>query len=102
MKQPELNLDTAASVLGVSADAGEDEVRAAYLRKVREHPPERAPQEFERVRDAYAILSDPDRRIAARLFGIRPDAPFVSLLDAEKAAREFVGPEPWLDVLKRR
>jgi curved DNA-binding protein CbpA len=102
LKQQMMDLDTAASVLGIAAGASDDEVRAAYLRKVREHPPERAPQEFERVRDAYAILSEPERRIAARLFGGQSDASFASLLDNEKDVRELVGPEPWLDVLKRR
>jgi len=96
-----MDLELAASVLGVSVAASADELRAAYLRKVREHPPERAPHEFERVRDAYAILSDPDRRIEARLFGVRADPRFASLLDGQRNPREHVGPEPWLDVLKR-
>ena len=40
-------------VLGVNQDAGEEEIRAAYVRKVKEHPPDRTPEEFERIRDAY-------------------------------------------------
>ena len=44
-------------VLGIDAEAGEEEIRAAYLRKVKEYPPDRSPREFERVRDAYEILA---------------------------------------------
>ena len=46
-------------VLGVGQDAGEEEIRAAYVRKVKEHPPDRSPEEFERIRDAYDSLRDP-------------------------------------------
>ena len=28
-------------VLGVNQDAGEEEIRTAYVRKVKEHPPDR-------------------------------------------------------------
>ena len=48
-----------AAILGVAAQAGAATLRAAYLEKVRQFPPDRCPAEFERVRDAYAILSDP-------------------------------------------
>ena len=49
-------------VLGIEAEAGDEEIRAAYLRKVKEYPPDRSPREFERVRDAYDMLRDPRRR----------------------------------------
>ena len=45
-------------ILGVSLEAGDEEVRAAYLRKVKEHPPDRSPREFERIRDAYDLLRE--------------------------------------------
>ena len=46
-------------VLGVSQDAGEEEIRAAYVRKVKEHPPDRSPEEFERIRNAYEDCAIP-------------------------------------------
>ena len=54
-------------MLGISADADEEQIRAAYIRKVKEHPPDRSPEEFERIRDAYASLRDPRRRMRDRL-----------------------------------
>jgi curved DNA-binding protein CbpA len=86
-------------VLGIAPDATDDEIRAAYLRKVKEYPPDRAPVEFERVRDAYENLRDPRRR-ARHLFSVDPNQPLASLLDGGEEERRFLGPEPWLAVLK--
>jgi len=91
-----------AAVLGVSADASDTEVRAAYLRKVVEHPPDRSPEQFERVRDAYEKLRDPYRRIEAALLSVDPEAPLARLLDTGANPRRFVGPEPWMRVLRSR
>ena len=87
--------------LGISPEAGEEEVRAAYLRKVKEHPPERSPEEFERIRDAYDALRDPRRR-AARVLAADLGLPLASLLDGLPPRREFVGPAPWLAALKEQ
>jgi curved DNA-binding protein CbpA len=86
-------------VLGVNPDAGEEEIRAAYVRKVKEHPPDRSPEEFERIRDAYDNLRDPRRRMRDSLLAVEPFAPFVSVVEL-KAQRRFAGPQPWLEVLK--
>lgn len=89
-------------VLDVSRDAGDEEIRAAYLRKVKEHPPERSPEEFERIRDAYDILRDPRRRIHDSLFDCDPFVPLGSAIRLDALPRKFVGPQPWLEALKRK
>ena len=66
-------------VLEIDAEAGEEEIRAAYLRKVKEYPPDRSPREFERVRDAYEMLRDPRRRTRSLLLAADPRQPLVSL-----------------------
>ncbi len=81
----------------VCCDAGE--IRSAYLNKIKEFPPERCPEEFERVRDAYTILSDPSRRTRAMLQSANPEASLVTLLDNQKQSRQFVGPDAWLDAM---
>ena len=60
-------------VLEVTAEAGDEEIRAAYLRKVKEYPPDRAPREFEQVRDAYEMLRDPRRRTRNLLLSADPE-----------------------------
>ncbi len=51
-------------VLGVPADASLGEIRRQYLARVREFPPETHGDEFQEVREAYEVLSDPERRKA--------------------------------------
>lgn len=89
------------TILGVTPDAGDEEIRAAYLRKVAEFPPDRSPEEFERVRDAYETLRDPRRR-TRRILDADPQAPFASLLEGLPAQRRHVGPEPWLAAIRER
>lgn len=94
-----LDAETAVRILGISQDADDDEIRAAYLKKVKEHPPDRAPEQFERVRDAYKLLRDPRKRLARRLLSADLDTPLSSLFGGQGSARRFVGPQPWLRAL---
>jgi curved DNA-binding protein CbpA len=87
-------------ILGISPDATDDQIRAAYLVKVRECPPDRSPEQFEKVRDAYEQLRDPRARIRHRLFSVDPRAPLGSVFAESAPPRRFVGPGAWLDVLK--
>lgn len=89
-----------ASILGVPAQADAATLRAAYLEKVRQYPPDRSPVEFERLRDAYAILSDPRQRVQILLRQADPLAPLAELVPGSKG-RRFVGLEPWLEALRR-
>lgn len=87
-------------VLGVAPDSTDEAIRAAYLDKVREHPPDRVPEAFEQVRDAYERLRDPRRRMQHRLFGAEPVTSFVSLLEGRRTPRAFAGPGPWRELLR--
>jgi curved DNA-binding protein CbpA len=89
-------------VLGIGQEAGEEEIRAAYLRKVKEYPPDRSPEDFERIRDAYDSLRDPRRRMRESLTSVDPFAPFTSVIEMNALQRRFSGPQPWLEVLKEK
>ena len=89
-------------ILGVAPNAGDAEIRAAYLRKVKENPPERSAAAFERVRDAYEILRDPRRRALYMLLSADLEAPLVTLLPSRSRERRFTGPGPWLAALKEK
>ena len=89
-------------VLGVSPTATEEDIRAAYLLKVKEFPPDRSPEQFERIRDAYQMLRDARQRARHLLFSVDPGAPLASLVADHPRLRQFVGPQPWLEVLKRK
>lgn len=86
-------------VLGVSANATEEEIRAAYLAKVKEHPPERSPEAFEKIRDAWEALRDPRRRMIDSVLSADPFVPLASLFTDLERQRKFVGPAPWLKAL---
>ena len=97
----EVSWEQAAGLLGVSAGAGDEELRAAYLEQVRRHPPDREPELFERIRDAYEQLRDPRVRARQVLEGPDPAVPLSNLLQGIGGAkRRFVGPGPWMDLLK--
>ena len=89
-------------VLELEPGATDDEIRAAYLRKIKQHPPERSPHEFERVRDAYQDLRDPRSRARKLLFGGDPLPPLSKLLEGRLPARRFAGPKLWLEALRER
>ena len=95
-------LEDPREILGVPLDAGDERIRDAYLQKVREHPPDREPAAFERIRDAYEALRDPRRRALHMFLSADPRAPLVSLLPASSQERKFTGPDPWLAVLREK
>lgn len=55
-------------LLGVDRSAGEKEIKAAYRRLARKHHPDvnpndpKAEERFKEISEAFAVLSDPDRR----------------------------------------
>lgn len=61
-------METPFEILGVDEDAADDTIKAAYLRSVREYPPERNAEAFRRIRDAYELISSEKRRREYRLF----------------------------------
>jgi curved DNA-binding protein CbpA len=92
----------ARRILGVESNARDEEIRAAYLSKVKEFPPDRAPAEFEKIRDAYETLRDPRKRARAMFSAGESGAPLVSLIEGRSAPRLFAGPQPWREVLKNK
>jgi DnaJ-class molecular chaperone len=92
--------EEARALLGVGPDADDAQLRSAYLQKVQQHPPDRAPEMFERIRDAYEQLKNPAIRAKQVLGGPDPMAPLANLFAGLQTRRRFVGPQPWLDALK--
>lgn len=92
----------ACAVLGVAEDASEDELRAAYMRGLREYPPDRAPEQFQRLREAYDYLRDPEIRFKSMLRGDDPEQRLADWLDVHPAPRKYPGPGPWLAAMRKR
>src|SRR5258706_2593905 len=63
-------------VLGVGKEAGDQEIKSAYRKRAMEHHPDRNPdnhkeaeEKFKEAAEAYAVLSDPEKRSAYDRFG---------------------------------
>jgi curved DNA-binding protein CbpA len=75
-------------ILGIDPSADEAAVRARYLELVREFPPDREPQRFAEVREAYDRIRDPVNRLQQRLFDVSAHFTFESILaDAKPSLR---------------
>jgi curved DNA-binding protein CbpA len=90
------------AVLGITTDAGDEQIRVAYVRKIKEFPPDRNPMEFELIRDAYELLRDRRQRARHFLFSVDPRAPLSSMIEHGPRKRKYVGLGPWLAVLKEK
>jgi curved DNA-binding protein CbpA len=55
-------------VLGLSSDSDDEAIRRRYLELVRQFTPERAPEKFAAIRQAYESLRDLNTRLRYRLF----------------------------------
>jgi curved DNA-binding protein CbpA len=55
-------------VLNLSPDSDDDTIRRRYLELVRQFPPERNPERFAAIRQAYESLRDLTARLRYRLF----------------------------------
>ena len=88
------------ALLGISKTADEVEIRCAYLNLVKRHPSEKDPALAEKLRAAYDLLKNPLTRAERAVLFADPAAPLTSLLEGHFGHRAFVGPRPWLNVLK--
>lgn len=52
-------MNNSYEVLGVTKQATQEEIRQRYLELIREFSPERAPERFAEIREAYEKLQDP-------------------------------------------
>lgn len=59
------------AALGIERMATLDEIKQAYFALVREHPPERDPEAFKRIRAAYDRLRTPEARLETDMLSLQ-------------------------------
>lgn len=64
------------SVLGLKRGASHQEIRRAYFRQVREHPPETDPEGFKAIRAAYEQLRSVEQRAETDLYLLQAPPPW--------------------------
>ena len=88
-------------LLGISEDTEEDDaIRDAWLEGVRRFPPEKAPEQFARIREAYEMIRDRESRFRLRTFGDPRLRNLDGLADFFPAERNHAGPALWLAVIR--
>ena len=74
-------------LLGVEPSADDETIKKAYLTKVRDFPPDHAPEKFQAIRAAYEAIKTEKARLAYELFHV-PSVDIASLW------RDLVGDPP--------
>lgn len=93
-------MKTPYEILNVAADAGDAEIKQAYLHKVKDNPPDRDREQFQSIHSAYEAIKDHKSRVSHALF-TAPEADFEALLDQAFAVAQppRIGPEQFNGLL---
>ncbi len=81
-------MKTPFDILDVGEDASDEVIKKAYLRKVRQYTPERAPQQFQEIRAAFEAIQTRKQRLRYQLFHHEP--PSIDVL-LEHALQQTTG-----------
>ena len=93
-------LGEALAILGLDGDDGltQNHVKRTYLRKLKDHPPERDPDGFQRLREAYELVreyADGERAEPAFVAPAPAPAPFIPIQPLwDPAPMKVEEPEP--------
>jgi DnaJ-class molecular chaperone len=68
------------AILGLGPGCSEAEVRRRYLELVRQYPPDRAPERFAEIHQAYEKLRDPVVRMESSLFDLESSGTVADVL----------------------
>ncbi len=85
------------TVLGLTRLVSMLEIKKAYFTLVRDHPPERDPDGFRRIRDAYEALRTPTARANTDRQLIQPPPPFTVPRRLAQPDLTFHPEDQWLD-----
>lgn len=83
-------------ILNVPYDADSATIRQAYLAAVKNHPPERAPEQFKKINEAYEAIKEEHLRIQREIGDqLRPGSGYDSPQDAAvEFFRADLNPQP--------
>ena len=73
--------------LGLRKGAGQQEIKQAYFKLVRRYSPELFPEEFTKIRNAYDVLRNPEKRAKVDLLAFDPPEGAVGFSDVEVVER---------------
>lgn len=96
-------MKTPYEVLEVKEDADDAKIKKAYLAMVRLYPPERCPDDFQRIYRAYELIKTEEDRLSYRLFHCNlPEPADIAALLLQKDAQQIPSSrEEWQNLLGR-
>ncbi len=73
---------TPYEILGINSSSDDKIIRNAYLQLVKEHPPDRDPEKFKKIAEAYGSVKDEEKRLKYYLLNkeLPVDYPFEALV----------------------
>ena len=94
-------MKTPYEILEVKEDAGDTAIKKAYLGMVRRYPPERCPDDFQRIYRAYELIKTVEDRLSYRLFHctLPEPADIAALLLQKEAQQTPASREEWQTLL---
>ncbi len=94
-------MKTAYEILEVGEDAGDTAIKKAYLGMVRRYPPERCPDDFQRIYRAYELIKTVEDRLSYRLFHctLPEPADIAALLLQKETQQAPASREEWQTLL---
>ena len=85
------------TVLGLTRQTTMLDIKKAYFKLVREHPPEHDPEGFRRIRSAYEALRTPAARADTDRQLVQPPPPFVVPRRLSQPDLSFHPEDQWLE-----
>ncbi len=82
-------MDSAYKILDVAMTADDAEIKLAYLRLVKDNPPDRDQQKFQAIHAAYSAIKDHKSRVTYALFTL-PDMSADTLIDRALATEKNI------------
>ena len=73
-------MNSAYKILDVAVTADDAEIKQAYLRLVKDNPPDRDQERFQAIHAAYSAIKDHKSRVGYAVFTL-PDMSFDTLID---------------------
>lgn len=94
-------MKTPYEILEVKEDADDTAIKKAYLGMVRRYPPERCPDDFQRIYRAYELIKTVEDRLAYRLFhcSLPEPADIATLLLQKETQQTPASREEWQTLL---
>ena len=80
-------MQTPYEMLGIGVDASDNDIKQAYLQQVKNNPPDREPEKFQLMHDAYTKIKDTHSRIKYDLFTL-PELDFNTFLGQALATEQ--------------